>query len=271
MVQHALCAVIVPIFDRAMIFDTYACRAGKGTHAAVLRFNRHARRFKYVLKLDVRKFFPSIDHEILKAKIRRKIKCRDTLWLIDLIIDSSNPQDDACYHFPGDTLLTPLERRRGILIGNLSSQIFANLYLCDLDHQVTERMARFRYLRYMDDLALFHDDKASLWAARDEIERVLAQDRLRLRDNKSMVYPTRIGVDWLGYKVFLDHRRVRYENIVRYRRRLKAMQERYRRGQIDLADVNASVQSWIGHVKWADAWRLRESLLGSVAFQRGGA
>lgn len=133
-VQHALCSIIEPIFDGTFIHDNYACRKGKGTHKAVDRFTYYARRFKYVLKFDIARYFPSIDHEILKEKIRRKIKCAGTLWLIDLIIDSSNPQGGGLFYYHGDDLFTPLERRKGIPIGNLTSQIFALVYLNEIDH-----------------------------------------------------------------------------------------------------------------------------------------
>jgi len=126
-VHHALCAVTEPLFDRCFIHDSYACRSGKGTHAALKRFTRFARRFRYVLKMDIRKYFPSIDHSILKKKLRRKIKCPDTLWLIDTIIDGSNLQDEIFVHFPGDDLFSPLDRRRGIPIGNLTSSFCKHL------------------------------------------------------------------------------------------------------------------------------------------------
>ncbi|MBI5637003.1 MAG: RNA-directed DNA polymerase [Nitrospinae bacterium] len=181
--QHALCAVIEPIFDRTHIFDSYACRKGKGTHRAVARFTEYARKYPYVLKLDMRKYFPSIDHALLKAAIRRKIKCPKTLWLIDLIIDTSNAQDEAGFHFPGDTLFTPFERRRGIPIGNLASQLFANIYLSVIDHFIKSRFPGSGYIRYMDDMALFGESKDMLWKACREIEPELHGLRLRLKPN----------------------------------------------------------------------------------------
>lgn len=270
-VQHALCAVIAPIFERTFISDSYACRKGKGTHKAVDRFTYYARRFKYVLKFDIAKYFPSIDHEVLKQKIRRKIKCARTLWLIDLIIDSSNPQEGKAFYFNGDGLFTPHERRKGIPIGNLASQLFALIYLNDVDHLAKERFASLGYTRYMDDMALFGDDKRELWGALREIEALLEKDRLKLKRGASMIYPVEIGVDYLGYKVYPNHRRLRYENVVRYTRRLRRLQRMYSAGHIGLADVSASVQSWIGHIKHADTWGLRENLFGSITFRRGGA
>ena len=111
-VHHALCNVIEPIFDKSFIYDTYACRKGKGTHRAVERFTQFCRKNKYVLKCDIKKYFPSIDHEILYELICHKIRDRRTLWLIKLIIDSSNEQERVLEYFENDDLLTPLERRK---------------------------------------------------------------------------------------------------------------------------------------------------------------
>ena len=108
-VHHALCNVIEPIFDRTFIFDSYGCRKGKGTHKAVNRFTEFSRKNRYVLKCDIKKYFPSIDHEILKAMFRRKIRDVQTLWLMDLIVNSSNPQERVLEYFEGDDLLTALK------------------------------------------------------------------------------------------------------------------------------------------------------------------
>jgi RNA-directed DNA polymerase len=150
-VHHALCNVIVPILERTFIADTYANRTGYGTHRALKRFVHFARTSQYVLQCDIRKYFPSIDLEILKTILRRKIKCPDTLWLIDAIIDGSNPQGGDVEYFLGDDLLTPLQRRKGLPIGNLTSQFFANLYLNGFDHFIKEQLKARKYLRYVDD------------------------------------------------------------------------------------------------------------------------
>jgi RNA-directed DNA polymerase len=132
-VHHAVMNLIEPPLDRTFISDSYACRHGKGVHAAVDRYQDWAQSYTYVLKMDVRQYFPSIDHEILKGKLQRRIKDRRVLDLLDRIIDGSpNGHAELCY-FAGDDLFTPLERRAGIPIGNLTSQFFANLYLDDVD------------------------------------------------------------------------------------------------------------------------------------------
>ena len=128
-VHHALCNVVMPLFERKMIFDLYSNRAGKGTHAAIRRAQQFCGRFDYVLKCDVRKFFPSMDHAVLKATIRQTIACRDTLWLLDKIVDGSNRQEPVCQVFPGDDLAEAAARRVGLPIGNLTSQWFGGVYL----------------------------------------------------------------------------------------------------------------------------------------------
>ena len=152
-VHHALISVVGPILERSFIFDTYANRADKGTHKAIERYQHYLKKYDYVLKCDIRKYFPSIDHEILKSKLRNKISCSDTLWLIDTIIDNSNLQAEHVHYFPGDGLFTPYERRRGLPIGNLTSQFFANYYLSFLDHYVKEVLRCKGYVRYVDDCA----------------------------------------------------------------------------------------------------------------------
>ena len=154
-VHHALCAVCEPIFERGFIFDSYANRTGKGTHRAVARYEAFRDRFRYVLRCDVYRYFPAIDHELLKTDLRRRIACPRTLELADRIIDASNPQEPVHLYYPGDDLFTPFERRRGLPIGNLTSQFFANLYLDRMDHFCKQVLRARGYLRYVDDFAMF--------------------------------------------------------------------------------------------------------------------
>ena len=201
-VHHALCNVIGPIFERTFTRDSFANRVGYGTHRALRSFTEMARSHRYVLQCDIRKYFPSIDLEILKSQIRAKIKCRDTLWLIETIIDASNPQEEMNQYFPGDDLFTPFERRRGLPIGNLTSQFFANIYLNGLDHFVKEQLRITDYLRYVDDFALFSNDRDQLAAARKAIENYLDGLRLRIHPIKSQLFETSRGACFVGFQVF---------------------------------------------------------------------
>jgi RNA-directed DNA polymerase len=169
-VHHALCAVVEPIFEAGFIDHTFANRTGKGTHRAIEVYEGYRNRHAHVLRCDIYRYFPSIDHAIIKAEFRRRVACERTLWLMDTIVDGSNAQEPVELHFPGDDLLSPLERRRGLPIGNLTSQFSANLYLDRFDHWVSEVLGA-PYVRYVDDFALFHDDPAVLaeWRARIEV------------------------------------------------------------------------------------------------------
>lgn len=255
-VQHSLCNIIEPIFERSMIHDSYACRRGQGVLSGVLRTTRFlrdaSRRWErvYCLKADITKFFPSIDHAILKRIIRRRIVCPDTLALIDTIIDSP-------------------EINKGLPIGSLTSQLWANVYLNELDHFVKETLRIRYYVRYMDDFLLFNTDKSRLHALLNEIAAYLS-DRLHLSLNgKTQIFPINPRcVDFLGYRIWADHRLLRKANVKRTRRKLKKYARLYRKGQMSLERIWPSIASWIGHAKHADAWRLRHRVFGELTFVR---
>ncbi len=265
-VHHALCHIIVPIFERTFIADSYANRVGFGTHRALKRFIQFARSSRYVVQCDIRKYFPSLDHEILKTLIRRKIKCRDTLWLIETIIDNSNEQERVIDHFPGDDLITPLTRRRGLPIGNLTSQFFANVYLNGFDHFVKETLKAERYVRYVDDFCLLSDDWQFLADARSQIESYLATLRLKIHPVKSQLFETRQRATFLGFRVLPDRIRVRTENLRRARRRLRQLQTSYQTGTITQAQLSQSLQSWFAHLNQGDTWQLKQTILSSHQF-----
>ncbi len=267
-VHHALCNIIEPIFERSFIFDSYSNQKGKGTHRAVLRFQKYLRRYKYVLKCDIKKYFPSIDHEILKGKIRRKIADAQTLWLIDTIIDNSNPQEKVCDYFPEDDLFTPWQRRRGLPIGNLTSQFFANVLLNDFDHFIKEKLRCKAYQRYVDDFVMLDNDKYLLKEIGKEASEFLNRSRLRIHPKKFQIFLNNQGIDFLGYLIFPTHIRLRKTNALRFRRRLKKMAKKYQRKEITLSEVNSSVQSWLGHARFADTYNLRRSIFSQVKFQQ---
>lgn len=267
-VHHALCHVIVPIFERIFIADSYANRLGFGTHRALRKFTSFARNSNYVLQCDIKKYFPSIDHIILKELIRRKIKCSDTLWLIDTIINNSNEQETVIDYFPGDDLLTPVTRRKGLPIGNLTSQFFANIYLNSLDHFIKDKLKICKYVRYVDDFALFSDERELLADARLAIEEYLANLRLKIHPIKSQLFATKIGVSFLGFRIFSDTIRVRNSNLHQARRRLKRSQTDYLQGRIELEKVNQSLQSWFAHLEHGDTWQLRQQIFTSLTWLR---
>ncbi|WP_409333528.1 RNA-directed DNA polymerase [Cuspidothrix issatschenkoi] len=222
----------------------------------------------YFARLLIKKYFPSIDHIILKELIRRKIKCSDTLWLIDTIINNSNEQETVIDYFPGDDLLTPVTRRKGLPIGNLTSQFFANIYLNSLDHFVKDKLKICKYVRYVDDFALFSDERELLADARLAIEEYLAKLRLKIHPIKSQLFATKIGASFLGFRIFADKIRVRNSNLHQARRRLKRLQTDYLQGRIELEKVNQSLQSWFAHLEHGDTWQLRQQIFTSLTWLR---
>ncbi|NJN61302.1 MAG: RNA-directed DNA polymerase [Coleofasciculaceae cyanobacterium RL_1_1] len=265
-VHHALCNIIVPLFDRTFIATSYANRTGYGTHRALRQFVRACRRYRYVLQCDIRQYFPSIDLTILKQQLRRKLKCADTLWLLDRILDNRSTTDlpNPPVYFPGDTLLTPLERPTGLPIGNLTSQFLANVHLSGFDRYIKQTLRVPVYLRYVDDFALFADDRHFLKTCRDRLETYLATLRLRIHPIKSQLFETKYGANFVGFRVFRDRLRIRSHNLRLGRHRLKQLQANYTAGTITADTVRQSLQSWIAHLEHGDTWQLRQQIFANL-------
>ena len=259
-VHHALCGVVEPIFEAGFIAHTFANRVGRGTHRAIAAYERYRDRHAHVLRGDIYRYFPAIDHSILKSDFRRRIICPPTLALLDSIVDGSNAQESVDLYFDGDDLFAPFRRRRGLPIGNLTSQLFANVYLDGFDHFATE-VLRAPYVRYVDDFALFHDDPIVLaeWWLR--IELYLASRRLKLHPRKTMILSCTEPSQFLGFELYPGgRRRLPEDNVRRFRNRLRGLRDQWRVGTIGFGDVNARVKSWIAHADHADTWRLRHAI-----------
>ncbi len=272
-VHHALCAALDPIWEPRFIYDTYACRPGKGTHRAVDRCQHFARGHRYVLQCDVHQFFPAIDNAILRHKLARHVADPESLWLIDLILAGGAEVLAPVYEmewFEGDDLLAAC-RPRGLPIGNLTSQTWANIYLDSLDQFVKRELGCRAYVRYCDDFLLFHDDKHQLHNWKAAVQGHLNTLRLNLNWRRSAVYPTTAGIPFLGYRVFHDHRRLRADNVRLARRRLRRNRALYLAGKLDADGFRASLQAWIAHARHADTYRLRRRLLADIRLPAGAA
>lgn len=259
-IHHALCNVIEPLIEPTFIFDSYANRKGKGTHRALDRYKVFASRNQYVLKCDIKDYFPSIDHEILKLMMRKKIGCMDTLWLIDRIIDNSNPQKEVCHIFPDDDLFTLIERRIGLPIGNLTSQFFANVYLNSLDHFIKEQLQCRYYIRYVDDFVLFSNDKKHLHNMLDEIKRFLQTLRLKVHNNKSKVFPVNAGIPFLGHKMYPDYSLLKSENVKRQKKRIHLRLSLLKQGKISVQQFQCGMKSWGAHARYSKTYHLRQHI-----------
>lgn len=262
-VHHALCQVIEPIWEARFIPTSFACRPGKGTHRALDQAQAWVGRYRYAFQGDIVKYFPSIDHQILRTLLARHLADSQTLWLIDQILASgAGLQTDAApvVYLPGDDLFAAL-RPRSLPIGNLTSQFWANIYLHQLDLFVKQELRCPAYLRYMDDFILFSNDKAQLHAWHQAIHDFLAVWlRLTLHPRKSVVFPTRVGLDFCGFRLFSTHRRLRRSSLRRFVHRLRRQRNAYRQGQLSLSDWQTSLRCWIAHAAHGDTWRLRRRL-----------
>ncbi len=268
-VHHCLCAVIEPLFDRMFLPQNYANRKGRGLHKGIRMASRIVNRYKYVFKADIVRYFPSIDHEILKEKIRRKIKCKKTLALIDQIVDNSNKQEPVCHHFPGDSIFTPLQRNHGLPIGNLTSQLFANIYLDGLDHFIVHQLRKKFYVRYVDDFLVGGIDKHELHDTRQAIEVFLQGVRLKLHRDKSVVFPVKRGLTFLGFRLYPGRVLAGKRCGRRFVARLKQLQQEYAEGTVDLKTIKQVVSSYNGHLKHGATEKLRATILWEHPFVKG--
>jgi retron-type reverse transcriptase len=274
-VHHALVNILQPIYERKFIHDTYANRVGKGSHKALDRCTYFMRRFDYLLPLDLRQYFPAIDHAVLMDILGETIADERVLDLCGRIIESGREVLQAEYemiYFPGDDLFAAT-RPRGLPIGNMTSQFWANVYLNGLDHFIKRELKCRGYLRYVDDMLLFSNDKRKLHAWRARVSEYLAGLRLTIHANRAQPRPCRAGVPFLGFQVFPDHRRLKRPKVVQARRRLKARARQYSQGQIERERLDASVQGWVNHARYGDTWGLRGAVLAEVSalsFKGGG-
>jgi len=268
-VHHALVRVIEPIFEPRFVHDSYACRKGKGTHRALDRCQEFARRYLYVLQCDLVHFFPSIDHAVLREILARLIVDRRTLWLIDLIIESGGhvPNRYPPTYFPGDDLFAA-NRPRGLPIGNLTSQFWANCYLDPLDQFIKQELKCRAYLRYVDDLLLFDDHKPTLWRWKAAMADLLAGQRLCMHDRESTVYPVTNGIPFLGFRIYPDRRHLKRRNGVAFSRRFRAQRAALAAGEITYEQLRRSVYGWITHAIHGDTEGLRRALISAHPIPR---
>jgi hypothetical protein len=270
-VHHALVQVIAPIWEARFSNASYACRIGKGTHRAANHAQALLKRYRYMLKADVAQFFPSIDHAVLEALLARHIACRDTLDLCRTIIASGDgilASEYTLQLFPSDDLFAAL-RPRGLPIGNLTSQFWANVMLHPLDLFIKQELHCRAYLRYCDDLLLFADDKATLHEWRAAVQERLATLRLTLHENRAQVVPVETGLPFLGWRIYPERRRLKRRNVIAFTRRFRQQRASYAAGHCTLDDLTASVQGWVGHARHGTTAALRRSLLSAPLPRRG--
>ncbi len=274
--HHALVNIIEPIWETRFIHDTYANRAGKGTHAALDRCQQFARRWPYVLQCDIQQFFPAIDHTLLLSQLARHLGDEAVLKLCDRILASGAGVLAEVYTmrwFAGDDLFAS-GRPRGLPIGNLTSQFWANVYLNDFDHFVKRELKCAGYVRYVDDFLLFGSDKSKLHRWRAVLDEQLAELRLTLHVGRAQVFPVTTGIPFLGFRVYPTHRRLKRRNGVNFQRRLPGLLQRLFDDVVSplvgeanghkarYYNLHASVLGWVNHARHGDTYGLRRAVLG---------
>ncbi len=250
-VHHTLMAEVGPVLDATLVFDSYACREGKGGHRAVLRAQRFARgtRDGYLLRTDVEHFFETVDHDVVLGLVRRKIKDARTLVLLERIVRV--PVEGSA---PG----------KGLPIGSLTSQHLANFTLGALDHLAKERLGLRRYVRYMDDVVVFSGRKEALHEALAAMRGFVEEELLlRLKESATRITPVADGFPFLGFRVFPGSVRLGRVARLRFTRRLRAKERACREGRMDEATLAAEAQSLVAHVAAAGTLAFRRSLFGS--------
>lgn len=244
--HHALMNICHPYFERAQIHDSYACRKGKGTYAALHRAQHFAKQYRFFLKLDVRKFFDSIHHDILKNQLHRLLKDHHVLTIFYQIIDSyqADPQGAPC----------------GLPIGNLTSQYFANHYLSALDHLIKENLGLKGYVRYMDDMILWHADKEVLKYVYLRINEFV-ENRLLCHLKPPLLNYSSCGLPFLGYLIFPHHIRLSQRSKIRFIRKYKTLQRRYDTGEWSEAECQRHALPLFAFVRHADTKSFTKRIL----------
>ncbi|MBV6396695.1 MAG: hypothetical protein HFACDABA_02295 [Anaerolineales bacterium] len=258
-VHHALMNVTGPMLERKFIHDSYANQVGKGTHRALDRCTYFMRRYAYVLPCDVKQFFPSIDHAILKSILSKTIQDERVMNLAGKLIASGEGVLENEYemkYFAGDDLFSA-SRPRGLPIGNLTSQFWANVYLNELDQFVKQKLKVRAYARYVDDFVLFSNDKKELHDWRNAVVDFLANLRLTIHEESAHARPAWKGVTFLGFIVFPEHRRLKPPKGYAFRRRWKHFYSMKQTGQMTPEKLKVRAVAWANHARYGDTWNLR--------------
>ncbi len=244
--HHALMNILHPYFDRHLIPDTYATRIGKGVYAALSRAMYGMKSCRYVAKLDVRKYFDSIHHDVLKAKLRRMFKDPALLSLMDKIIDSYEVLPN-----------------QGLPIGNLTSQYFANHYLSRLDHWLVDVVRVPVYVRYMDDILVFGDSREELLSLVRQIRSVVREQEC-LEFKPELLHPTSLGIPFLGYKLFPNRLLLNGRSKRRFKEKLKLYNSLLSKGMWSQQDYYEHITPLCSFVQKADSIQFRRNVLKTV-------
>jgi retron-type reverse transcriptase len=261
-VYHILVNIIEPIFEKIFIYDSYASRLNKGTHNAVKRFDYFKRKVTkngklvknaknnnmvkgYCLKADIKHYFETVDHENLLKIIKRKIKDDEIIWLIKKILNNFNTKTKG----------------KGMLLVNLTSQFFANIYLNELDYFIKHKLKAKYYIRYVDDFVILHSSKKQLIKWKKQINNFLKKElKIELHKDKSKIKPLANGISFLGYRIFYHYKLLRKSNIRKFEKSFNEKLYLYKEGALTYDNLLESLQGWFGYSRWANTYKLSRRL-----------
>ncbi len=265
-VYHALVNIIEPIYEKIFIYDSYASRKNKGAHKAVARFDNFKKKVSkngkllkkasnknqvlgYAFKADIKHYFETVDHEILISIVRRKIHDENIIWILRKILENF------------ETNL----KGKGMPLGNLTSQFFANVYLNELDHFVKGKLKAKYYIRYVDDFVILDSNKQMLLYYKNVIDCFLKNHLLlELHPAKSKIIPLSQGISFLGYKIFYKYKRLRKTNRKAFARKFQSKIDSFQEGAVSYDQLLNFVLSWFSYAKWANTYRLRKKIIQKI-------
>jgi RNA-directed DNA polymerase len=246
-VHHALVNMIEPLFEPIFIDNSFACRKEKGTHKAVLLAQYYMRFNRFYLKMDIEKYFETMDHMKLVDIFSGTVQDEDVLWLLRTILETSEQSSGV--------------KGKGIPIGNLTSQFLANVYLNKLDHFAVNDLSIQCYIRYMDDFVVFHPGKERLKMVRDRLTQFVGQELLlKVKERANVIQGRENGLGFLGYRVFPGLTRVKNKNIKKLKRKVSLREKQFKDGKIGQEQLVASVRSILGYFNFADAGHLKRHI-----------
>jgi RNA-directed DNA polymerase len=255
-IHHALCNIIEPIYEKSFIFDSCANRKGKGALKALQRFDCFKRKVSrnntikcYALKADIKKYFETIDHEVLMKTIKKKISDNKVLWLIRKILNN-------CAGGGRST--------QGMPLGNLTSQFFANVFLNELDQFVKHKLKAKFYIRYVDDFVILHRNKETLETYKEKIKDFLKTLKLELHPDKSKIISLNNGVAMLGYRVFYHYKLLRKSNLRKSYRNISEKIKLVEDNVLPYDSLLDALNGWFGYAMWANTCKLRKNLMKEI-------
>ena len=263
-VHHIIVNILEPVYEPIFIYDSYASRKGKGQHKALERFDYFKRKVSkngrkllgikdknyvcgYALKIDIAKYFETINHEILINILRRKIKDENIIWLITKIIKNGIVER-------GGTL-------EGLPLGNYTSQFFANIYLNELDQFAKHTLKARYYIRYVDDIVILHNSKYVLERYKEEIIDFLKNLKLQIHPSKSRIIPLHQGVPLLGFRIFYFYKLLKEANLNQIKQRLEQWEIIYNKKLTDYTNLISKLEGWLAHAKHGKTFNLRTKII----------